>query len=131
MNTIFLATVIGWYLVIFSLIILFKQAYVRSVLTDIMLSRGLFFIMAALAFIVGLLIVVSHNVWVMGWPVIITIFGWLILLGSLFRLFFPETVHSMWGSMTHGAVLLNIFGIVSLIVGLDLILHAYSLHLWW
>lgn len=44
----------------------------------------------ALLFIGGLAIARAHNVWVRGWPVTITLAGWLMMLLGLFRMFFPE-----------------------------------------
>ncbi len=125
MNTIFLATVIGWYLVIFSLFVFFKHEYMKSVVKDIMTNRGQFFIVAVMTLILGLLMVTSHNVWVMGWPVIITIFSWLVLIGGLIRLFCPDTVHKVWKSMFDDRIVTNVIAVVILIIGLYLLLHVY------
>jgi hypothetical protein len=42
-------------------------------------------------FLGGLAILSVHNRWSAAWPVAITIVGWFLLLGGLFRLFFPDT----------------------------------------
>lgn len=44
----------------------------------------------ALLFIAGLAIVRAHNLWVRGWPVLVTFTGWFVMLLGLFRMFFPE-----------------------------------------
>ena len=44
----------------------------------------------ALLFIAGLSIVRAHNHWVRGWPVMVTLVGWFIILLGLFRMFAPE-----------------------------------------
>lgn len=44
----------------------------------------------ALLFIAGLAIVRAHNLWVRGWPVVVTLAGWFFMLLGLFRMFFPE-----------------------------------------
>lgn len=41
-------------------------------------------------FIVGLLIVRSHNRWTRRWPVVVTLTGWGAMLWGLFRMFAPE-----------------------------------------
>ena len=41
-------------------------------------------------FIAGLAIVRAHNLWVRGWPVLITLSGWFLILLGLFRMFYPE-----------------------------------------
>ena len=43
-----------------------------------------------LLFVAGLAIVRAHNIWAGGWPVLVTVFGWLILLGGLARMLFPD-----------------------------------------
>jgi hypothetical protein len=37
----------------------------------------------------GLLLVVSHNVWVAGWPVIVTLLSWLVLIKAIAYLLLP------------------------------------------
>jgi hypothetical protein len=39
--------------------------------------------------VAGLAIVRAHNRWSGGWPVVVTILGWLFLLGGLARTLFP------------------------------------------
>ena len=41
-------------------------------------------------FLAGLLVVRFHNLWTGGWPVMITLVGWVILISGLFRMFVPE-----------------------------------------
>ncbi|HYV91672.1 MAG TPA: hypothetical protein VE978_07815 [Chitinophagales bacterium] len=43
----------------------------------------------ALLFLGGLAIIRSHNLWVRGWPVLVTLTGWAIILLGLFRMFAP------------------------------------------
>src|ERR1700732_1738486 len=50
---------------------------------------GLIFLSGILLFVAGLAIVRVHNVWVGGWPVLVTVLGWLALLGGLIRILFP------------------------------------------
>ena len=44
----------------------------------------------AVLFVAGLAIVRAHNLWVRGWPVLVTLTGWAMMLLGLFRMFFPE-----------------------------------------
>lgn len=43
-----------------------------------------------LLFIAGLSIVRAHNYWTTSWPVLVTLTGWIAILGGLDRMFFPE-----------------------------------------
>jgi pimeloyl-ACP methyl ester carboxylesterase len=73
----------------------------------------------ALLFVAGLSIVRAHNLWTRGWPVLLTLVGWLgILLGS-FRMIAPEAAHT-----THPAVFVLL--IVLLGIGILLTFKAYG-----
>ena len=43
-----------------------------------------------LLFVAGLSIIRVHNRWALGWPLIVTLVGWLALLGGLLRMSYPE-----------------------------------------
>ena len=43
----------------------------------------------------GLAIVLTHNVWVADWPVIITLLGWLAVISGAVRIFAPHRVNEL------------------------------------
>ena len=70
--------------------------------------------------VVGLLIVLSHNIWVAEWPVLITLVGWLMLLQGVMRVFFPDSFAKCMKDLMHktGYLLMSWIG---LIVGIYLV----------
>ena len=38
----------------------------------------------------GLAVVLSHNVWVLNWPLIITLLGWIAVISGALRVFAPD-----------------------------------------
>jgi len=42
-----------------------------------------------LLFVAGLSIIRDHNRWTSGWPVLVTLIGWFLILGGLVRMFAP------------------------------------------
>lgn len=50
-----------------------------------------------MAFVAGLAIVRAHNVWTWGWPVLLTLVGWLFIAGGLARMFFTEAARQSAG----------------------------------
>ncbi len=48
-------------------------------LKDFAIQRGVLLLNAIITPIIGILLVVSHNLWVADWRVVITIIAWLIL----------------------------------------------------
>ncbi|MCW8410215.1 DUF308 domain-containing protein [Legionella sp. PATHC035] len=125
MNTNFLAAVLGWYLVIVSLLLLTRREIVVTAMRELMGQRAVMLVVGILTLIIGLLMVISHNVWVMGWPVIVTIFAWLTLIGGLFRLYCPDTVYQIWNKVIDKSGLLITTGVITLIIGLFLLYKVY------
>ncbi|HHF7346652.1 TPA: hypothetical protein ACPSKE_002094 [Legionella feeleii] len=123
--TLFLARVIGWYFVIISLYMLCCQQALKAIITDILGQRALMFFIALLTVILGLLLVISHNVWVMGWPVIITLIAWLVLIGGVYRLINPDLLTKVAQWWLRNPAYLIIAAILYLIIGLYLLYRAY------
>jgi hypothetical protein len=79
-------------------------------------DTGLIFVSGILLFIAGLAILRTHNIWV-GWPVVVTVLGWLAVLGGLLRMIFPTRLAAIaaeiggsTGSAIVGAVVLLVLG---------------------
>ena len=47
------------------------------------------YLAGTLWFVAGLSVVRVHNRWTLGWPVLITVIGWVLVLGGLIRMFTP------------------------------------------
>ena len=87
----FLAELWGISLVVISLAFLVKETYLKQMFLKIKTEENLF-CLGFVSFIIGLAMVLSHNIWVQNWKVIITIFGWASLIKGLSFMFFPEFV---------------------------------------
>lgn len=125
MYTIFLAAVLGWYLVIVSLLLLTRREIIVNATKELMGQRAVMFVVGVITLIIGLLMVISHNIWVMDWPVIVTLFAWLTLIGGLFRLYFPDTVYKIWNNIMDKTGVLITTGVISLVIGLFLLYQVY------
>lgn len=128
MVTHFLATVIGWYLVILSFLLFFRYDHILTVMKEIIAKPGEFFIIAVMTLILGLLLVTSHNIWVMDWPVVITLFSWVVLVAGILRLFVPEMLLSMWQPLFNNTVAIKLMTFINLLIGLFLLYHVYYLY---
>src|SRR5262249_51436398 len=51
---------------------------------------GLILLSGILSLLAGIAIVRVHNIWSAGWQIIITLFGWLAVLGGLARMWVPQ-----------------------------------------
>jgi len=123
--TTYLAMILGWYFVITGFLLLFRQNVLKLAMKDILAHRGTLFVIAFLNMLLGLILVLSHNIWSMGWPAFISVLCWLILVMGIFRLFFPE--HAIkWGECwMKKSGYMTTSGIINLVLGLYLIYGIY------
>jgi len=91
-TSIFLARLLGPSMLVIGLGLLVNRATYRDMSREFFDSPALIYLAGLIAFVAGLAIVLTHNVWVAGWPVIITIFGWVSLVAGIFRIVFPGAV---------------------------------------
>lgn len=87
--TVFLSIVIGTYLTLISLAMLTHQARYKKTMSEFYANTALVTYSGAINIILGLLLVVAHNIWDTEWPVLITIIGWITLLQGIYRVFQP------------------------------------------
>lgn len=126
MITTILAAVLGWYLIIISLLVLFRLDHIKSLMADIMTQQALSFIVALITMIIGLVMVLSHNIWVIGWPVIVTLISWLVLISGLIRLFVPDLAIRSGKWFLYKPSRLQIAAGIFLIIGLYLVFNVYA-----
>jgi hypothetical protein len=86
---------------------------------------ALIFVSGVLLFVAGLAIVRAHNIWT-GWPVVVTVLGWLAIIGGLVRLFFPTQLAAVVANMGQHRGYLIFVAIVLLLLGGFLSFKAYS-----
>ena len=89
-NSIFLAKLIGPLALALGFGVLFNREAVRAVLDEFIRNRAILFLAGLITFPAGLAIVLTHNVWVADWPVIVTIVGWLTMFSGAMRIVAPE-----------------------------------------
>jgi len=65
------------------------KKYYANLTHEIMKNVSLRFTWGMFAFIVGFLIVSYHNVWT-GWPIIVTLIGWIGLIKGITIILFPN-----------------------------------------
>lgn len=89
-RSVFFAQVIGVYLIVVTLAMLMYQQRFKKIMSECMSSPALMYCGGTISLLLGLLILIPHNVWVMQWPVLITLVGWYCVIQGAWRIFFPE-----------------------------------------
>ncbi|MBI5138330.1 MAG: hypothetical protein HZA95_00850 [Candidatus Vogelbacteria bacterium] len=118
--SLFLAKLIGLYLIIEGLVLLFRGAMLRRVLGDFMHTPALRYITGVLVLLVGLSMVISHNIWEWSWLGLVTLIGWLILIKSVMYLFMGEkSVAKLYKSFDKKGYYVTA-GVIALVLGIYL-----------
>jgi len=84
---------------------------------EFLASYAFIYLSGLLALPLGIAVVLAHNVWVANWRVIITVFGWLAMLGGIFRIVYPQLVQRVGGAIVHLAAAPLLGGTLLLVLG--------------
>jgi hypothetical protein len=87
-------------------------------------SYALIFLSGILSLLAGVAIVRVHNVWSGGWPVLITVIGWLAVAGGLGRLWIPQQAAPIALAFGTAPGALLVAGVVLLALGAFLFLQG-------
>jgi hypothetical protein len=124
-TSIFLARLLGPMLVVLGIGLIAFQDSWRAMAKEFFASRPMIFMSGFLTLLGGLAIVNTHNVWQGGWPVIITILGWLAVVGGITRMLFPTAAIDIGEHMLGNRTSLTVAGAVEGLVGLWLCYAGY------
>lgn len=84
-----LAAIIGPLFLVVGLGSLLNPDHYRKMLSAFLEDAELYYFSGALALVIGLAMVLYHNIWVADWRVAITIIGWMSLIKGAVRILFP------------------------------------------
>lgn len=118
--SVFIAKVLGLYLLIMGIAMLLKANSMKVVIHDVITSPPLVFVSGAITLIIGILLLVSYNVWQLNWLLAITLIGWIAIIRSILSLFFPIIAVHMMKKFIHNDVLYYATSIITIILGVIL-----------
>jgi uncharacterized membrane protein len=121
----FLAQLIGPVLLVIGIGMLANRAGYRAMAQEFLKSRALIYIAGLLALVPGLALVLTHNVWAADWRLIVTLLGWLAVIGGIFRIVFPQEVTRIGARMIARDDTLVVGGVVMLALGIVLSFYGY------
>ena len=88
----FLSKVIGLYLIIVSAAILTNMQQFITQVNNLVNNAPLMFMTGFCTTIIGLLMVVSHNIWQLSWRFIITFIAWVTLIKGVSIVLYPQYI---------------------------------------
>jgi uncharacterized membrane protein len=89
-NSLFLARLLGPFFLIVGVSVALNARAFRTITNEFLANPALVFLAGLMVLPAGLAIVLTHNVWVANWPVLITLLGWLAVATGTLRLAAPK-----------------------------------------
>lgn len=125
-NSEFIASLIGPVLLAISGSLLLNRDAFLEALKHLSNDMLLIFFAGITLLIAGIAIVRVHDVWT-GWETIVTLMGWLAILGGLFRILFAPRMEGMVRKVADNPSLFNVSIAVSVLLGLFLTGKGFGL----
>ena len=122
--SIFLARALGIYLLIIALSMLFNHKVFFRTFQQWTEQTGVITLTAFISIILGILMVLVHNVWVADWRLVITLLAWLTLVKGVIRLNFPHIVPRTMAYIDQNRAAYFGLSIFCLLLGLFLLIFS-------
>jgi uncharacterized membrane protein len=116
-STFFLARLMGPVMIAVGVGVFVNASTYRSLAEEFLRSRALIYLSGLLAMTAGMAVVLTHNVWVANWPVLITVLGWLAVFGGAVRIICPQSVERIGRKMLANSMALTAAGAIWLAAG--------------
>jgi hypothetical protein len=126
--SLFLARLIGPVMLTVGIALFLNKRGFAAMADEFLRGRALLFLSGLLIMPAGIAIVLTHNVWVLNWPLLITLLGWMLAIGGAIRILGPEQVESMGRGFLRHPMGMNIAGAIWVVIGAVLCLFGYVLH---
>ena len=124
-TSILIAKLIGPVLLVAAIATLADTKELQEMAREFLKDRALIYVTGVLAMLGGLAIVNNHNIWIADWPVIITLFGWAMIIGGAVRMALPSVARSIGGAMMENPTMIRVSGAVWAPIGAFLIYKGY------
>jgi len=115
--SIYLGKLIGLAWLIVGIALFSKPQDFQGTVKDVAKSNAIMTLISFIPLVVGLAIVIAHNIWVEHWIVLITIIGWLTLICGIIRLFFHKEIMKKMAKAATNRKIFVWIGIIMFIVG--------------
>ncbi len=106
--------------------LLLNQDIAAVLASELAHERAVIVLSGIILLTVGVAVVRAHNVWA-GWPVIVTVLGWLAIIGGLARMWFSDRAAAVASAIAGtGSSMPIIAGLALLALGAFLSFKAYA-----
>jgi hypothetical protein len=123
-TSIFLAKLIGPILLVAGVAMLVNRKEMDALAQEFLRSRALLLLLGLIDLAIGLAIVLTHNVWLADWRLIITLLGWLLLVRGAVRMLVPDQVRAFGTKFLRNANVVT--GSLAVTTALGLVLSYFG-----
>ena len=126
MMAIWISKFLGPVILVFSIPMVVTPTSLQETTRRFLADTPLVLISGVLAMTAGLSIVNTHNVWVLDWTLIVTLFGWALVLGGVTRVIAPHIVQRVGNATMGRPMMMRIVGTFWALLGAFLTFKGYS-----
>ena len=112
------AKVLGLYLVVSGLFLIFRGNTIPHLLKDFFGHPAIIYLTGVILVFLSAIFLVQNNIWDGTWRTIVTIFAWLVLIKGIAYIFVPDLLQKIVTKKILET--LNVYGIIALVAGLFL-----------
>ena len=120
----YIAGLIGPLLGLLGLSVLLNRELAPALAEQLSRDLGLIVVSGGLLLVAGLAIVRSHNVWT-GWPVLVTLLGWLAVIGGVLRILIPGRLAALAPSLVQNGGIVTGASVLVLVLGVYITAMGY------
>lgn len=123
--SIFLAKALGIYFIVISIAVLLNRQHFINIVNEMLGSGALMLTMYINVLILGILLVLVHNIWEPSWRIIITIIAWLILIKAILNLCFPKFSAQLTRPFLRSDGVFYVSILINLLIGILLCYYGF------
>ena len=122
---VFIARLIGPTFIVIGIGVLLNGSFYDAMIAEAVKSPALIYFAGLFALVPGLAMLNVYRAWTADWRVVITILGWLMVIGGIVRIVLPQLIATLATDIYSGTPVLAIFAVIILVVGAYLSFEGY------
>lgn len=107
--------------------LLVNRRAVAGLVSGTLNSPEFIFFSGLITLVAGLAVVRAHNVWAAEWTLMVTVIGWLCVIGGVIRIVWPDRVSVLRTSLLRSENAITASALVALLLGAFLTAKGYAL----
>ena len=114
---VFIARLVGPVFVAIGVGILLNATLYAAMVAEAVHSPILIYISGLLSLTAGIAVLNAYRAWTADWRVIITVLGWLLVIGGIIRIVLPRLTASLATTIYSGPTVMIIVAVIALVLG--------------